>query len=599
MWVQFDEKAIEKDMKTLSSYGINVIRAFPIWRDFQPAEPFLYNVGKVREYRLHGNLPQNPYYLDSEMLRRFGVFCDICEKYGMKIIVGLITGWMSGRLFVPVALNEKNLYTDETARWLEQLYIKGFVREFKKRDIIMAWDLGNECCEISHSENRYVTADWTAMISNAIKAEDSTRPVVSGMRRLEIDTCGDWRIKDHALYVDIMTTHPYPFWFDLTEKSKLSEIKAQLHATAGTKYFADLSGLPCFVEEVGNMGNSVCDDETAANYLRTQLFSVWANGGGVMWWCANEQSMLDFPPYTWQMCEVELGLTDADGKPKETLREYKKFAEWREKCEIDLPKAKIDGVCILTKDQRQYASALSCYVLAKQVGMNLSFAWCEDELPDSDTYLLPSVCGIVVMDALRYKALKNKVKDGATLYISNNGAILSDFEGLTGLRIKDSDKKKQASKITLNGKNIPFVYGERRNFFVEAGADAVAKNTDGNIVMSEHKYGKGRVIYLDYPVENNLAYDADSFEGDACEIYRYIFREKIEKSKFMFANKGVSTTYHESEDGRKYAVSVNYSDKEYDFEYRTNGVNIKKILYSDDSQNKKILPFGVIVSELE
>ena len=64
----------------------------------------------------------------------------------------------------------------------------------------------------------------------------------------------------------------------------------------------------------------------------------------------------------------------------------------------------------------------------------------------------------------------------------------------------------------------------------------------------------------------------------------------------MFANKDVSTTYHEWKCGKKYAVTVNYSDKEYAYDYKSNGVKVKTILYGDD---KKIAPYDAIVAELE
>ena len=607
MWSDFSESAIEKDIKTLSAYGLNTLRVFPLWSDFQPVEPLLYNDGKIRELRSKGDKkPTNPYYLDEEMLRRFGIFLDICKKYEVKIIVGLITGWMSGRLFIPTALNGKNLYTDEMALWLEQLFIRGFVKEFKEREEIVAWDLGNECCCISPSINRYVTASWTAIITNAIKAEDSTRKVISGMHMFGIESAGagaageysaNWRIFDHAQYVDVMTTHPYPFWFDIAKSDRLGSIRPQLHATCETKFFADISGLPCFVEEVGNMGNSVTSEKVAADYLRTQLFSVWANGGeGVMWWCANEQTMLDFPPYTWQMCEVELGITDKDGNAKETLREYKRFADWRKEAEIDLPKPECDGVCILTHDQAQYASAFSSYILSKQAGANLSFAWCDDTLPDSDFYLMPSVTGNVIMDGEGFKQLRRKIYEGATLYISSNGGIISEFESLTGMRINDSDTKKENVKIEINGKEIASKYGARRNFLSSVGARVVAES-NGMPVFTEYTYGKGKVYYLDFPLENNLAYEEYAFDGDAYELYKYIFREKIEGKKIYFANRDSSTTYHEDKrSGKKYAVTVNYSQNPQPPVFALNGVKIKKALYGNKNT---IPPYDALVLELE
>lgn len=37
--------------------------------------------------------------LDETMLSRFEKFCELAEKHGLKLIVSLITGWMSGKLF--------------------------------------------------------------------------------------------------------------------------------------------------------------------------------------------------------------------------------------------------------------------------------------------------------------------------------------------------------------------------------------------------------------------------------------------------------------------------------------------------------------------
>jgi hypothetical protein len=38
------------------------------------------------------------------MIGRFREMCALAEKHDLKLVVGLITGWMSGRLFVPPAL---------------------------------------------------------------------------------------------------------------------------------------------------------------------------------------------------------------------------------------------------------------------------------------------------------------------------------------------------------------------------------------------------------------------------------------------------------------------------------------------------------------
>lgn len=100
MWNRWDEAAVESDFKKLQQYGIKYLRVFPNWRDFQPVHPLMDSGRNVMDYRLHdADLPKNPYYLDEVMLERFGIFCDLAEKYDMKLIVGIITGGMSGSSF--------------------------------------------------------------------------------------------------------------------------------------------------------------------------------------------------------------------------------------------------------------------------------------------------------------------------------------------------------------------------------------------------------------------------------------------------------------------------------------------------------------------
>ena len=186
MWREFEPEAIKGDIDRLSANGIKYLRVFPLWRDFQPVTPVIGPQGRINEYYQNGKEPENKYYLDEAMLSRFDKFLDICDSFGVKLLVGLLTGWMSGGLFVPTALNEKNLITDPLAQYFEALFIKGFVTRFKDRDTIYAWDLGNECNGMSPINSRLEAATWTAMISKAISAADSTRPVVSGMHGLDM-----------------------------------------------------------------------------------------------------------------------------------------------------------------------------------------------------------------------------------------------------------------------------------------------------------------------------------------------------------------------------------------------------------------------------
>lgn len=198
--------------------------------------------GAVIDYTIRGQAAaDNPYYLDSNMLDRFSSFLDVCEKYNVKIIVGLITGWMSGGLFVPAALYGESVISSLLAHYFEQLFIKGFVERFRDRDIILAWDLGNECNNNGDVKNRWEFASWVAMISNAIRASDPSRQIISGMHELSVAGT-KWIISDQALFLDMLTTHPYPFWCQFTGIDETLSLRTTMHATAQTKLYSNIGG---------------------------------------------------------------------------------------------------------------------------------------------------------------------------------------------------------------------------------------------------------------------------------------------------------------------------------------------------------------------
>lgn len=224
-------------------------------------------------------------------------------------------------------------------------------------------------------------------MSNAIRVADNKRPLVSGMCGL--NTMGIWCIEDQANNVDILTTHPYPYWVQHCRAGKITSVQTLLHATCETKYYSNIGNKPCLVEEIGTMEPMICSDKTSVNFMKLNMYSNWANGAlGVMWWCANEQIHLKFPPYEYQMCEVELGMFDKSGTAKPVLDEVKRFSEWISNIDFSLPEAVNDAICLTTEGQDQWGVAFSSFVFAKQAGVNVCFADATKNIPDSKLYLI-------------------------------------------------------------------------------------------------------------------------------------------------------------------------------------------------------------------
>ena len=79
MWKCYDGDCVREDLSVLASQGIEYIRVFPNWRDFQPVMPLYAGRGVLAEYCLEGEREAtNPYYLDEGMLDKFADLLDIC-----------------------------------------------------------------------------------------------------------------------------------------------------------------------------------------------------------------------------------------------------------------------------------------------------------------------------------------------------------------------------------------------------------------------------------------------------------------------------------------------------------------------------------------
>ena len=108
MWSKWDIESIENDLKVLAENSVDTVRVFPTWSDFQPICAHFAHENIFVEFR-HGEEPlpdteAGMAGVDEKMMERFELFCDLCDKYKLKVVVSLLTGFMSGRMFVPKVL---------------------------------------------------------------------------------------------------------------------------------------------------------------------------------------------------------------------------------------------------------------------------------------------------------------------------------------------------------------------------------------------------------------------------------------------------------------------------------------------------------------
>lgn len=573
MWNDWNENAVEKDFEQLSKNGIKVLRVFPIWSDFQPITNYYSGRSRVKEVRIKDKpLPEfglGASGIDSVMMFRFREMANMASKYDIKLMVGLVTGFMSSRLFAPPALEGKNHITDENSLMWQIRFVKAFVKTMKDHPAILAWDLGNECNNLGEAVNYQQAYLWTAAISNAIKSSDNTRLVISGMHGLSASDRSVWRIRDQGELTDILTTHPYPMWTPYANQDPVTSIRTIMHSVAETRLYADIAKKPCLVEETGVMGPQEAGENETSEFCRSIAFNLWANDcHGVMWWCAYDQGHLSHPPYDWTAVEVDLGLFRSDREPKKVANVLKEFSGFLEKFPYkELPERKTDAVCILTEGTDQWAIAYSSYILSKQAGFELEFQQAEQELKESKIYLLPSISGTNVVSRHSWLKLLEKVKAGASLYISSDGGFLSPFLKEAGITINTSETRVGTAVIQQkSNETLSYTIASQRKYDISlSGATLLAQEKDGNPAYTVNSYGKGKIFFLTVPIETYLIKTPNSFSEKAPEYWKIYseFANEVVNAKIVQKNNPyLSCTEHFISDKAAVIVIVNNSNKD-------------------------------------
>ena len=565
MWSDWRPDVVEGDLKVLSDAGLQVLRVFPLWPDFQPIQLLRAGYGQPKEF----SPLDNPDGVSAVMMDRFTEFARLAEKYQLCLVVGLVTGWMSGRLFVPPALEGRNVLTDPMAiRW-QVRFVKHFVRRFKGSSAVLAWDLGNECNCMAPATRDEAWA-WTSAIVNAVRSVDSGRSVVSGMHSLSPSPEAAWKTQDQGELTDVLTTHPYPIFTPHCDADPINTFRSCFHAAAESRFYGDIGHKPCFAEEVGTLGPMVASESIAADYIRTVLFNLWTHDClGLLWWCGFDQSHLAFPPYDWCAMEQELGLFRADRSAKPVVAELTKFRHLIEQFPYkNLPPRLTDGVCVLTDGQDSWGVAYAAFLLAKQAGVDITFQYEDQPLRDAPVYLLPNLAGLPSHHRSTWLNLLDRVRAGATLYISQENGFLTHFEEATGLRLLTRERRNGPCRIELTGlegsPNLITNLGVRLN--LEAvRAHILGREADGNPAFSVCDYGKGKIFFLAVPAEMELIRTPGSFFGPqalaAWQIYRRIF-DSVPSQRAVKKNvPHVALTEHPLDDRRRVVVMVNCSPR--------------------------------------
>lgn len=571
MWSKWDEASIENDLKVLSENGVDIVRVFPTWSDFQPIKAHYAHNNVLYEYRLGEEpLPDTDAGragVDEGMMERFEVFCDFCDKYRLKVVVSLLTGFMSGRMFVPPALESTGLITNPSTVLWEVKFCKYFVKRMKHRACIIAWEHGNECVNLESGVSDDAFALWMHTISDAIKSQDSERPVISGLEYSKLSNN-----KEIAESVDYTTVHPYHIFYLPNEP--IDAISSTYYPAAVGAYIRDTGGKPTFVEEVGAIGYMNCGKKAEGDYMRGILWNCYANDmRALYWWCAFDQGFIDRTPYDWNTIGSNYGIVDKNMNPKPCAIEAKRFMDTVSSMPFGVLPRTIPDTCIILPDrigdEAQRDIGVISFILARQAGLEPIFCDAnKNPLPDCNLYIFPSVSGHRHMPKHRLSVLLEKVRKGATLYISAGDTLMRDFEEITGISIDTRYAQTENATLEIDGSRITLnpLWSYKAE---KVSGEILAVDNEGNPLFVKHSYGKGTVYFLASAIESELMNSKAPFfredSEDYYKIYKLIGNEVLAGKAVISQDRYITVTEHPIDDNEKIIVAVN------------NGINDRKI----------------------
>lgn len=596
MWRNFNEKSIDKDLRLMKEAGITHLRVFPLWPVFQPLNA-LYGPKDVYEYSFGEDpLPDTPAGragVSEEACQKFQKFCDIAEKYDIKIIVALITGHMAFRTYNPPAFDGKNLLSDPTVIKWQLRFVKYFVERFKGESCIAGWDLGNEPTNLPGLENRphdtfYV---WSSVISYAIKSVDSTRPVISGLDNSAIEK-GYSNLKTIGEMCDIHTTHPYNIFS--TPSDPLTTIKPILDLPFKCILSESVSGVETFVQEFGSIGYMNCSKKTEADFYRASLFTCLAHGcHGTMWWCAFDQGHHDYAPYRWNTIGSDYGFFDKNLEEKPVAKVNREFKNVLSLLpDGNLPPRKVDATILIPREESVDPNLLrTAFILAKQANIDVDFNYMLDPIKDAKLYILPSIKSSKALPKPRLDALMKKVSEGSILYICADTGLIRQLPEITGVEISYRECVNKSKNLCLNGQTLPVF---TKFFYCPESVDGqiIATDENGDGVFFKHPYGKGFVYFMTLPLETNLSEKTGAFFKDEMPDYSIVYRELAKGAKLSRVcdsdNRYIRLTEHPIDKNGLYVVAINYNKKEEVANLSIDSSYNVEVVYGEKFENGKL-----------
>ena len=348
-WRGFDDAEVDEELALVASLGLELVRVFLLWDDFQPA----------------------PDTVSRERLAELERLCDLAERHGLGLAVTFFTGHMSGPNWAPrwsllppgqgarpglrppvvvmsggepVDAGYRDPYQDPMMRRAEELLVTEVVTALRDHPAPRLWSLGNEPDLFAWPASAAAGRAWVRDIAALIRRLDPSRPVTCGLHVASLVEDNGLRVHDVFAACDVAVMHAYPMYVPWARTPLDPDLVP--FACALT---AALSGKPVLAEEwggctappgepsqtwrwtalAGEREQFMASEEDLAVYVAQVLPRLVAAGAtGALLWCFADydESLRGTPPLTAFRHERHFGLVRPDGTLKPHAEAVRAFA---------------------------------------------------------------------------------------------------------------------------------------------------------------------------------------------------------------------------------------------------------------------------------
>ncbi len=334
MWTRFDLGEIRDDFARIAELGLDAVRFFLRWADFQP----------------------EPGAISPACRANFVRVLDAARDCGLVTMPTLFTGHMSGVNWLPAwtldpatphgrfrTFTERgespygigDFYGGELLA-AQRLFARTVGRDARDHPALFLWDLGNEFSNMREPERPVDAARWSAALTHDLR-DASNAGATGGLHAEDLER--DRRIRPSSIAEPwpIATMHGYSVYSAFARDRYDTDVVPFLYelaqSCAGKRLLFSEFGNPTCPPGTDAIGTMACLSESEmARYASAVLDALQRRGArGAYWWCWADyaDAIANTPPFDVAPHELTFGIVRADGSEKPVARALAAFAAER------------------------------------------------------------------------------------------------------------------------------------------------------------------------------------------------------------------------------------------------------------------------------